>query len=60
MTWNATQELDYTRQDVKTLAHFRHKGPLGMALLRQVWLAWRSHFWQLACSPSTSPRIWAT
>ena len=31
-----------------------------MALLRQVWLAWRSHFWQLASSPSTSPRIWAT
>ena len=31
MTWNATLELDYTRQDVKTLAHFRHKGPLGMA-----------------------------
>ena len=31
MTWNATLELDYTRQDVKTLAHFRHKGPLDMA-----------------------------
>ena len=31
MTWNATLELDYTRQDVKTLARFRHKGPLGMA-----------------------------
>ena len=31
MTWNATPELDYTRQDVKTLAHFRHNGPLDMA-----------------------------
>ena len=31
MTWNATLELDYTRQDVKTLAHLRHNGPLGMA-----------------------------
>ena len=28
-----------------------------MALLRQVWLAWRSHFWQQAAS---SPRIWST
>ena len=28
-----------------------------MALLRQVWLAWRSHFWQQA---ACSPRIWAT
>lgn len=28
-----------------------------MALLRQIWLAWRSHFWQLAPS---SPRIWST
>lgn len=28
-----------------------------MALLRQVWLAWRSHFWQQAPS---SPRIWST
>lgn len=27
-----------------------------MALLRQVWLAWRSHFWQQAAS---SPRIWS-
>ena len=31
-----------------------------MALLRQVWLAWRSHFWQQVSSPSSSPRIWAT
>lgn len=28
-----------------------------MALLRQVWLAWRSHFWQ---QPPSSPRIWST
>ena len=28
-----------------------------MALLRQVWLAWRQHFWQQAAS---SPRIWST
>ncbi|MBI2726431.1 MAG: urease accessory protein UreD [Polaromonas sp.] len=28
-----------------------------MALLRQVWLAWRSHLWGL---PSSSPRIWST
>ena len=28
-----------------------------MALLRSVWLAWRSHFWQL---DTTSPRIWST
>ena len=28
-----------------------------MALLRQVWLAWRSHFWQLH---SPLPRIWST
>ena len=28
-----------------------------MALLKQVWLAWRSHFWQQAAS---SPRIWST
>ena len=28
-----------------------------MALLRAVWLAWRSHFWQLDV---TSPRIWST
>ena len=28
-----------------------------MALLRQVWLVWRSHFWQQ--SPA-SPRIWST
>ena len=28
-----------------------------MALLRQVWLAWRSHLWQQAAS---SPRIWST
>ncbi len=31
-----------------------------MALLRQVWLTWRSHFWQQASTPSSSPRIWAT
>ncbi|MES2946121.1 MAG: urease accessory protein UreD [Pseudomonadota bacterium] len=28
-----------------------------MALLKQVWLAWRSHFWQLG---PDSPRIWST
>lgn len=28
MTWNATLELDYTRQAGKTVAHFRHSGPL--------------------------------
>ncbi len=28
-----------------------------MALLREVWLAWRSHLWTL---PSSSPRIWST
>ena len=28
-----------------------------MALLKQVWLAWRKHFWELAAS---SPRIWST
>lgn len=28
-----------------------------MALLRQVWLAWRGHFWQLH---SPLPRIWST
>ena len=28
-----------------------------MALLKQVWLAWRSHFWQQTAS---SPRIWST
>lgn len=28
-----------------------------MTLLRQVWLAWRSHLWGL---PSSSPRIWST
>ncbi len=26
-------------------------------LLRQVWVGWRSHFWNL---PASSPRIWAT
>lgn len=28
MTWNATLELDYTRHADKTVAHFRHSGPL--------------------------------
>ena len=28
MTWNATLSLDYTRQADKTIAHFRHSGPL--------------------------------
>ncbi len=28
-----------------------------MQLLRQVWLVWRAHFWQL---PAVSPRIWST
>ena len=28
-----------------------------MALLKQIWLAWRSHFWQQTAS---SPRIWST
>ena len=28
MTWNATLALDYTHQAGKTLAHFRHSGPL--------------------------------
>lgn len=28
-----------------------------MALLRQVWLAWRSHFWRLT---TPMPRIWST
>ena len=28
MTWNATLALDYTRQAEKTVAHFRHSGPL--------------------------------
>ncbi len=28
-----------------------------MQLLRQVWVAWRAHFWQL---PAVSPRIWST
>lgn len=28
MTWNATLALDYTRQADKTVAHFRHNGPL--------------------------------
>jgi urease accessory protein len=31
-----------------------------MALLRQVWLTWRNHFWQQASTPSSSLRIWAT
>jgi urease accessory protein len=26
-------------------------------LLRQIWVAWRAHFWQL---PATTPRIWST
>jgi urease accessory protein len=28
MTWNATLELDYTHHADKTVAHFRHSGPL--------------------------------
>jgi len=28
MTWNASLELDYTRHADKTVAHFRHSGPL--------------------------------
>lgn len=28
MTWNATLALDYTRHADKTVAHFRHSGPL--------------------------------
>ncbi|WP_180132619.1 urease accessory protein UreD [Rhodoferax sp. BLA1] len=28
-----------------------------MLLLRQVWVGWRAHFWQL---PAVSPRIWST
>ncbi|MBB1093469.1 urease accessory protein UreD [Rhodopseudomonas palustris] len=28
-----------------------------MQLLRQVWVSWRAHFWQL---PAVSPRIWST
>jgi len=28
MTWNASLALDYTRQAGKTVAHFRHSGPL--------------------------------
>ena len=28
MTWLATLALDYTRQAEKTVAHFRHSGPL--------------------------------
>jgi len=28
-----------------------------MQLLRQVWVGWRAHFWQL---PAVSPRIWST
>ena len=28
-----------------------------MDLLRQIWSAWRQHFWSL---PATSPRIWST
>ncbi len=28
MTWHATLSLDYTRQSNKTVAHFRHNGPL--------------------------------
>jgi len=28
MTWNAKLELDYTRNADKTVAHFRHSGPL--------------------------------
>jgi len=28
-----------------------------MQLLRQVWVNWRAHFWQL---PAVSPRIWST
>ncbi|MDB5932622.1 MAG: Urease accessory protein UreD [Polaromonas sp.] len=28
MTWNATLALDYTRQADRTVAHFRHSGPL--------------------------------
>jgi urease accessory protein len=28
MTWNATLALDYTRNAEKTVAHFRHSGPL--------------------------------
>jgi urease accessory protein len=28
-----------------------------MHLMRQVWVAWRAHFWQL---PATAPRIWST
>jgi urease accessory protein len=27
-----------------------------MDLMKQVWAAWRAHFWQL---PATQPRIWA-
>ena len=28
-----------------------------MQLLRQVWVSWRTHFWQL---PAVNPRIWST
>jgi urease accessory protein len=28
-----------------------------MQLLRQVWMSWRGHLWQM---PGVSPRIWAT
>lgn len=28
-----------------------------MQLLRQVWVGWRAHFWQL---PAVSPCIWST
>jgi len=28
MTWHATLQLDYTRDDARTVAHYRHDGPL--------------------------------
>ena len=31
MSWHATLKLDYARQEAKTVARFRHNGPLGMA-----------------------------
>lgn len=28
-----------------------------VGLLREIWAAWRQHFWQM---PATQPRIWST
>ena len=54
---NATAGVTCPNRQVMVLRVLSPLVEPAIHLLRQVWLGWRAHFWQL---PAVSPRIWST